>query len=447
MATVTPNFNWPVPTSTDLVKDGATAIEALGDSIDASLVDLKGGTTGQVLSKTSGTDMDFTWVTSDDANAIQNSIVNAKGDLIGASANDTPAIISVGSNGETLVADSSTSTGLRYQSGYNGNGIINGGFDIWQRSTSATFAGTVTYPAADRWYGVSLGSSPTCTMSRQTADTTGLTYAMRFGRNSGQTATGDIYSGNTFESLDSKRFAGQTVTLSFYVKAGANAPTTLYSQIRTGTGTDQSAATLFSTGWTGGLNNSQTNTISTTMTRYSQTVTLGSTVNQIMVLFTYASTGTAGANEWIQVEGVQLELGSVATTFKRSNGAGGTIQGELAACQRYYQKSYGQSVTVPTNSSNTGAVYAISGNAANSNAISRIGLPVVMRAAPTIVIYSYTSSQTSRVSDAGGVDLTASSGVGLAIGDSGFSVQNTSGGTLTAAYGGFLFHYSASAEL
>jgi hypothetical protein len=63
MATVTPNFNWPVPTSTDLVKDGATAIEALGDSIDASLVDLKGGTTGQVLSKTSNTDMDFTWIT------------------------------------------------------------------------------------------------------------------------------------------------------------------------------------------------------------------------------------------------------------------------------------------------------------------------------------------------------------------------------------------------
>jgi hypothetical protein len=66
MATVTPNFNWPVPTSTDLVKDGATAIEALGDSIDASLVDLKGGTTGQVLSKTSNTDMDFTWTEQDD---------------------------------------------------------------------------------------------------------------------------------------------------------------------------------------------------------------------------------------------------------------------------------------------------------------------------------------------------------------------------------------------
>jgi hypothetical protein len=115
MATTTPNFGWPVPTSTDLVKDGATAIEALGDGIDTSLVDLKGGTTGQVLSKTTSADMDFTWVTSDDANAIQNAIVNAKGDIIGASANDTPAITSVGANGEMLVADSSTSTGLDWK--------------------------------------------------------------------------------------------------------------------------------------------------------------------------------------------------------------------------------------------------------------------------------------------------------------------------------------------
>jgi hypothetical protein len=115
MATVTPNFNWPVPTSTDLVKDGATAIEALGDSIDGSLVDLKGGTTGQVLSKTSGTDMDFTWVTTDDANAIQNSIVDAKGDLIAATANDTPARLAVGANNLYLVADSTAATGLKYE--------------------------------------------------------------------------------------------------------------------------------------------------------------------------------------------------------------------------------------------------------------------------------------------------------------------------------------------
>lgn len=117
MATTTPNFSWPVPTSTDLVKDGATAIEALGDSIDASLVDLKGGTSGQVLSKNSNTDMDFTWVTSDDANAIQNTIVDAKGDLIAATAADTPARLAVGTNGQVLTADSTTATGLKWASG------------------------------------------------------------------------------------------------------------------------------------------------------------------------------------------------------------------------------------------------------------------------------------------------------------------------------------------
>jgi hypothetical protein len=63
MATTTPNFGWAVPTSSDLVKNGAVAIETLGDAIDASLVDLKGGTTGQVLAKASGTDMDFSWAT------------------------------------------------------------------------------------------------------------------------------------------------------------------------------------------------------------------------------------------------------------------------------------------------------------------------------------------------------------------------------------------------
>jgi hypothetical protein len=63
MATTTPNFGWPVPTSSDLVKNGATAIEGLGDAIDASLLDLKGGTTGQVLAKASNTDMDFSWTT------------------------------------------------------------------------------------------------------------------------------------------------------------------------------------------------------------------------------------------------------------------------------------------------------------------------------------------------------------------------------------------------
>jgi hypothetical protein len=136
MATVTPNFNWPVPTSTDLVKDGATAIEALGDSIDASLVDLKGGTTGQVLSKNSNTDMDFVWVTDAAGDitgvtagtgisgggtsgtvTVTNSMataIDAKGDLVPGTGADTFARLAVGANGTVLTADSAETTGLKW---------------------------------------------------------------------------------------------------------------------------------------------------------------------------------------------------------------------------------------------------------------------------------------------------------------------------------------------
>jgi hypothetical protein len=128
MATTTPNYGWVVPTSTDLVKDGATAIETLGDSIDASFVGLKGGTTGQVLSKSSGTDLAFTWVAQDDSNAIQNAIVDAKGDLIAATANDTPARLPVGTNGQYLTADSTAGTGLAWTTlSANGWTLINTG--------------------------------------------------------------------------------------------------------------------------------------------------------------------------------------------------------------------------------------------------------------------------------------------------------------------------------
>jgi hypothetical protein len=122
MATTTPNFGWTVPTSSDLVKNGATAIETLGDSIDASLVDLKGGTTGQVLAKASGTDMDFSWVT--DATGIPATIFDAKGDIIAATAADTAARLAVGTNGQVLTADSTEATGLKWATAAGGGGKV-----------------------------------------------------------------------------------------------------------------------------------------------------------------------------------------------------------------------------------------------------------------------------------------------------------------------------------
>ena len=139
MAT-SPNFNWPEPDNTDLVKNGALAIRTAVNAIDTSLVDLKGGTTGQVLAKATNTDMDFTWVAQDDSNAIQNAIVDAKGDIIAATAADTPARLAVGTNGQVLTADSAEATGLKWATTSGGGKVL----QVISTTKTDTFTSTST---------------------------------------------------------------------------------------------------------------------------------------------------------------------------------------------------------------------------------------------------------------------------------------------------------------
>lgn len=157
----TTNFNWTTPADTDLVKDGAAAIRTLANGIDTSLVDLKGGTTGQVLSKATNTDLDFTWVAQDDSNAIQNAIIDAKGDLIVGTAADTPARLAVGSNDQILTADSSTASGLKWATP-----ASSGGMTLIQE-TVASGASSVNFTSISGsykqlmvvWNGIEVGSS------------------------------------------------------------------------------------------------------------------------------------------------------------------------------------------------------------------------------------------------------------------------------------------------
>ena len=204
MATTT-NFGWTTPNDTDLVKNGAAAIRTLGSAIDTSMAELKGGTTGQILSKTSNTDMDFTWIANDQGDitgitatspltgggttgaitvgiqdgttaqkgavqlenstsststttaavpasvksaydladaAIPKSLVDAKGDLIVATADNTASRLAVGTNGNVLTVDSTTATGLKWAAPAGGGKVLQ---VVSATTTTATTIATTTF--------------------------------------------------------------------------------------------------------------------------------------------------------------------------------------------------------------------------------------------------------------------------------------------------------------
>ena len=142
-----------MPTSTSLVTNLPADFNTFGQGVDTSMAQLKGGSTGQVLSKTSATDMAFTWITPDDANAIQNAIVDAKGDLIAATAADTPARLAVGTNGQILTADSTAATGL-----------------AWATPATPTFVGCILYDSGGT-QSISTGTWTAVTFDSESVDT------------------------------------------------------------------------------------------------------------------------------------------------------------------------------------------------------------------------------------------------------------------------------------
>jgi len=212
------------------------------------------------------------------------------------------------------------------------NYLLNGAFDVWTRGTSISLAASANAFTADKWYASSQGANTAITISRQTTgDTTNLPniqYCARVQRNSGQTGTSNILFVNSFETISSIPLAGKTVTLSFYARAGANySASSLYlvSTIISGTGTDQNRALV---GYTGEVSTSSGATLTTTWQRFVVTGTVSATTTEVAAYFSYGPTGTAGTNDYFEVTGVQLEVGSVATLFNRS---GGSLQAETSA--------------------------------------------------------------------------------------------------------------------
>jgi hypothetical protein len=295
------------------------------------------GATGDITGLTAGTGISISSATGP-VPTVTNAMateITAKGDLIVGTGSATFDNLAAGSNGDTLVADSSATTGLRYTGGtVISNPLINSCMDIWQRGTSIANTASTLY-TADRW--VTVGSPAAFTISRQaTGDTTNLPnvqYCARVQRNSGQTNTTGFDFLQGFETTNSIPYAGKTVTMSFYARAGSNySPTSsiLQAQLYSGTGTDQTPTSAF-TGQVAVIN--QNATLTTTWQRFTYTASVGATATQLKPIFSMTPTGTASTNDYYEITGVQLDIGSVALPIRRN---GATIQGELAACQRYY---------------------------------------------------------------------------------------------------------------
>jgi hypothetical protein len=311
-------------------------------------------------------------------------------------------VITAGANGETLVADASTSTGLRYQGSMAGgkNAIINGGFDIWQRGTSFTNPGTGQTFTTDRWSAY-MGNGTV------TQDTSLVNANSRFGLRVTATASSNYSLLTIIETLNALPLAGKTVTLSGYYAGtlGINPAVALnYS-----TTVDDS---LFNINTGATVVSSSLPTVTGSFQRFSVTYSLSSTAKTLRVSIDLLSMVNTN---FVTLSDIQLELGSVATTFTR---AGGTIQGELAACQRYYWR-----FTVPTGYANL----APSAGIAASTTVARFAFlpPVPMRTTPTSLDYStlilYDTSATPAVTSAAhsayttasvmGIDFTVASGL------------------------------------
>lgn len=215
------------------------------------------------------------------------------------------------------------------------NFLINGGFDIWQRGTSFSMTSSWAYGAADRWGMQQYPTGGACTVTRTTDVPTGLQYSLRVQRTASSTNTSSMGVLQCIESVNAILLQGKTVTLSFWAKAGASfSGGTLNAKIQTGTAADQELG-LANGSYTGNVVAGNVSpTITTTWTRYTLTTTLNSNIQEISVNFNWAGTGTAGADDSVYIAGAQLEVGAVASLFSR---AGGNLQGEIDACQRYFQ--------------------------------------------------------------------------------------------------------------
>jgi len=358
----------------------------------------------------------------------------AKGDLRAGSGTNTTTILPVGTDGQTLVANSANASGLGWNQNFAAgkNALINGDFYINQRNfTSVTATSTYTF---DRWETDLSGG--TVTFTPQTFTPGAAPVAGYEGKNflrcvtSSQASTN--YAATVQKIEDVRTLAGQTVTVSFWAKAGSGTPKVTVGFIQVfGSGGSATVQT----------NASTQPTITTSWVRYSFTITVPSISGKTVGAGSYGAVeiffsdgGGAGTtlgvqNNTFDIWGVQAEIGSVATAFQTATG---TLQGELAACQRYFYATTGLSSNPIAQASyySTTAAYCL------------VPLPVTMRTTPSATFqaatnYTIYANSTNKVGSAIALDSPVSTTIATVI---------LTTAAATAGFAGWLASASGSAN-
>lgn len=287
------------------------------------------------------------------------------------------------------------------------NTLINGDFNISQRAASFSNGGGggALLRAIDRW-NFWVGGTMASTITRQTPLQPGG-FAMRVQRDVGQTTTTNIQITQHVDLATVRNLAGKKMTLSFYVRKGANFTPSLF-KVQISTGTAATEVNLVTGGFTGRVDQ-ELNLIplvTTTQQRFSLTVTIPTNAQQLAINFyTDTYSGTAGAADWYELEKVMLTEGEGISPFTL---AGASPAQELALCQRYYARGF-QFLA-------EGTAYA------TTNCILSFACPVEMRAIPLVGQVPGTSLA-SAIDETGVAARTPSSLSGSGSGVRGFGID------------------------
>lgn len=248
------------------------------------------------------------------------------------------------------------------------NAIINGDFRVWQRGTSFTPSSSLVY-TADRFFAFNSGNG-SMTVSRQTF-TPGNTisgYEPQFFLRTVVSSVGTSALFNLGQRIEDVRaFAGQTVTISFWMKSDASRTVTGFAYQNFGSGGSSTTTTQYGT-----FN------VTTSWQRFTATVTIPSIFGKTVGTDSYLAIelNLPAATQTTEIWGVQVERGTIATPFEQR-----PIGTELALCQRYYQ---------------TGRIVYDAGYVPTNTPIGNsVMFPVQMRATP-VDSYTFTNLSNSR---------------------------------------------------